>query len=38
MWFAPQMNHWIRRTYIVKREERTVSRTTDELIEIMKKQ
>lgn len=38
MWFAPQINHWIRRTYIVKREERTISRTTDELIEIMKKQ
>ena len=38
MWFAPQINHWIRRTYTVKQEKRTVSRTTDELIEIMKKQ
>jgi len=38
MWFAPQINHWVRRTFIVKREKRTVSNETDELIEIMKKQ
>jgi len=37
MWFAPQINHWIRRTFIVKQEKRTVSSTTDELIEIVKK-
>jgi hypothetical protein len=38
MWFAPQINHWVRRTFIVKQEKRTVSSTTDELIEIIKKQ
>jgi hypothetical protein len=38
MWFAPQINHWVRRTFIVKQEKRTVSNSTDELIEIIKKQ
>ena len=38
MWFAPQINHWVRRTFIVKQEKRTVSGTTDELINIVKKQ
>jgi hypothetical protein len=38
MWFAPQLDHWVRRTFIVKQERRTVSSTTDELVEIMRKQ
>jgi hypothetical protein len=38
MWFSPQINHWVRRTFIVKQEKRTVSNTSDELIQIIKKQ
>jgi hypothetical protein len=38
MWFAPQINHWVRRTFIVKQEKRTVSNATDELVQIIKKQ
>ena len=38
MWFAPQINHWVRRTLIVKQDRRTISSTTDELIEIARKQ
>lgn len=38
MWFSPQINHWVRRTSVVKREKRTVSNTTDELIQIIKNQ
>jgi hypothetical protein len=38
MWFSPQINHWVRRTFIVKQEKRTRSNTADELIEIIKKQ
>ena len=37
MWFAPQINHWVRRTFIVKQEKRTTSNTVDELVEIIKK-
>ena len=38
LWFAPQINHWVRRTFIVKREKRTVGNTMDELVQIMRKQ
>jgi hypothetical protein len=38
MWFSPQVNHWVRRTTVVKQEKRTVSNTSDELIQIIKKQ
>jgi hypothetical protein len=38
IWFAPQINHWVRRTFIVKQEKRTVSNTSDELVQIIKKQ
>jgi hypothetical protein len=38
MWFSPQINHWVRRTFIVKQEKRTISNTTDELIQIIRKQ
>jgi len=38
VWFAPQINHWVRRTFLAKLQKRTVSRTTDELIEIIRKQ
>jgi hypothetical protein len=38
MWFAPQINHWIRRTFIVKQEKRTVGNTVDELVQIIRKQ
>ena len=37
LWFAPQINHWVRRTFIVKQEKRTTSNTVDELVEIIKK-
>jgi hypothetical protein len=38
MWFAPQINHWVRRTFIVKQEKRTTSSETHELIQIIRKQ
>jgi len=38
LWFAPQINHWVRRTFIVKREKRTVGNTMDELVQIIRKQ
>ena len=38
MWFAPQINHWIRRTFIIKQEKRTVGNTVDELVQIIRKQ
>jgi hypothetical protein len=38
MWFAPQINRWVRRAFIVKQEKRTTSNTVDELIQIIKKQ
>jgi len=38
MWFAPQINHWVRRTFVVKQEKRTISSTSEELIQIIKKQ
>ena len=38
MWFSPQINHWVRRTYVVKQEKRTISNTSDELVQIIKKQ
>jgi hypothetical protein len=34
LWFAPQINHWVRRTTLTKRERRTLSNITDELIEL----
>ena len=37
MWFAPQINHWVRRQFIVKQEKRTTSNTTDELVDIIRK-
>jgi len=38
MWFSPQINHWVRRTSVVKQEKRTISNTSDELVQIIKKQ
>jgi hypothetical protein len=38
MWFSPQINHWVRRTFIAKQEKRTRSNTSDELVQIIKKQ
>jgi hypothetical protein len=38
MWFSPQINHWVRRTFVVKQEKRTISNTSDELVQIIKKQ
>jgi hypothetical protein len=37
MWFAPQINHWVRRTVIVKLDKRTRASTTDDLIEVVRK-
>jgi hypothetical protein len=37
MWFAPQINHWVRRTTIVKAEKRVRATTTDELVELIRK-
>jgi hypothetical protein len=36
-WFAPEINHWARRTINVTIDKRLRSSTTDELVEIMKK-
>ncbi len=33
MWFAPQINHWVRRTFLVKFEKRTRSNTSEELVD-----
>jgi hypothetical protein len=38
MWFAPQINHWARRTIITKVDKRIRSNETDELIEYTLKQ
>jgi len=38
MWFSPQINHWVRRTSVVKQEKRTISNSSDELVQIKKKQ
>jgi len=38
MWFSPQINHWVRRTSVVKQEKRTIANTSDELVQIIKKQ
>jgi hypothetical protein len=37
MWFAPQINHWVRRQFITKQEKRTTSNNIDELIDIIRK-
>ena len=37
MWFAPEINHWARRTVNITIDKRLRSSTTDELVEIMKK-
>src|SRR5262249_16309712 len=37
-WFAPQINHVVRRTTIVKQEKRTASNRAVELIQIIRKQ
>lgn len=38
LWYAPQINHWVRRTIVTKVDKRTVSNQTDELIEFGRKQ
>jgi hypothetical protein len=38
LWFAPQINHWVRRTTLTKVQKRTISNTSDELIELGRKQ
>jgi hypothetical protein len=37
MWFAPQINHWARRTIVVKVQKRVRSSSTDELVELVHK-
>jgi hypothetical protein len=37
MWFAPQINHWVRRTFISRVEKRVRATTTDELVEVIRK-
>jgi hypothetical protein len=37
MWFSPQINHWIRRSFILKAENRVRSSSTDELTNFMQK-
>jgi hypothetical protein len=37
MWFAPQINHWVRRTVITKVDKRVRNTTTDELTEVLHK-
>jgi hypothetical protein len=38
LWYAPQINHWVRRTIVAKVEKRLRSNQTDELIEFGRKQ
>jgi hypothetical protein len=38
MWFCPQINHWVRRTYVLKTEGRLRASSTDELIDLMRRQ
>jgi hypothetical protein len=38
LWYAPQINHWARRTIVTKIDKRTLSNQTDELIEYGRKQ
>jgi hypothetical protein len=38
LWYAPQINHWARRTILTKVENRTRSKETDELIEVVRAQ
>jgi hypothetical protein len=38
LWYAPQINHWVRRTIVTKVEKRTRSNQTDELVEVIRKQ
>jgi hypothetical protein len=37
MWFAPSINHWVRRSVVMKFEKRVRSGSTDELIDVMRK-
>jgi hypothetical protein len=36
-WFAPQINHWVRRTTLVKFEKRLRENTTEELADFNRK-
>jgi hypothetical protein len=38
LWYAPEINHWVRRTIVTKVSKRTVSNESDELIEYGRKQ
>jgi hypothetical protein len=38
LWFAPQINHWVRRTTLTKVDRRTRSNETDELIGLGREQ
>jgi hypothetical protein len=38
MWFSPQIDHWIRRSFVGKVESRVRSASTDELIKYLQKQ
>jgi hypothetical protein len=38
LWFAPQINHWVRRTTLTKVEKRTRASTMDELVAFGRKQ
>jgi len=38
LWYAPQINHWVRRTTLTKVQKRTVSSTSDQLIDLSRKQ
>lgn len=37
MWFSPQINHWVRRSFILKAENRVRSSSTDELTDFIQK-
>jgi hypothetical protein len=37
MWFAPSINHWVRRSVVMKFEKRVRTSSTDELIDVIKK-
>jgi hypothetical protein len=38
LWFAPQINHWVRRTILAKLQKRTSGSTSDELVAFGRKQ
>jgi hypothetical protein len=37
VWYAPQINHWVRRTFMARTQKRLTASTSEELIEFARK-